>query len=137
MNIAHKLDQKFTSVDKDTKQLKNGLQIPGKYKVLEEWTQDTTSYATYLIYNDVFRKLISIKAPRTGQFRRTKDFLVMVSLWMKISDHPNIQTIHYIEMLNETPQVAMEYMAAATLERSLLLLKNWPGATICSLKVTT
>lgn len=117
MNITKILDTDFTSVDKDTKSLKEGIEIPGKYKVLENWTHDQSSYATYLIYNDVFRKLVTIKAPRTGQFRRTKDFLIMVSLWMKISDYPNIQTIHYIEMLNETPQVAMEYMAAATLER--------------------
>lgn len=60
---------------------------------------------------------MNIKAPRPGQYRDTKNFLTMVSQWLKISDHPNIQTIHYIEMVNETPQLALEYISAASIER--------------------
>jgi hypothetical protein len=86
---------------------------------LEEWTTNTSSYASYLIYNEVFKRLLVVKAPRLGQYKRGKDFLIMVAQWMKISDHPNIQTIHFIEMMNDTPQLAMEYISAGSLERSL------------------
>lgn len=125
MGIINKFEQKFEPVDLNTRSLKEGITLPGKYKViffqqvLEEWTSNTSSYSGYLVYNEVFKKLISIKAPRVGQYRNTKDFLVMIAQWKKISDHPNIHTIHYIELLNDTPQLALEYLTAGTIERIL------------------
>lgn len=118
ISITKKLDAKFTSVDKDTRRLKEGIELPGKYKIIEDWTVDNVAYQTFLAYNEIFRKFVLIKTPRPGQFKRLKDFMVMISLWLKISDHPNIQSIHYIEMLNDTPQIALEYMASATIERN-------------------
>lgn len=119
MNITKRLDEKFIQVNKDTVRLKVGLELPGKYKIVEDWTIDSISFQTFLIYNEIFKKLILVKSPRPGQYKRLKDFMVMIGLWLKISDHPNIQTIHYIEILNDTPQIALEYMATATLERIL------------------
>lgn len=96
--------------------------MPDKYRVLEDWSTDTSTYRQYIVFNEIFKRNMIVKCVREGQYKRFKDFLIMVSLWMKISDHPNIPTIHYIEYLNDTPLITTEYIANANIERKIKLL---------------
>lgn len=118
MDIFNKLSEKMPSIaENKNSEVREGLQLPGKWRVIEEWTREVDPYCTFLIYNEVFQRFMIMKTPREGQFKKVEDFIVMVSLWKKISDHPNIPTIHYIEMINERPLIALEYHSTATIEK--------------------
>lgn len=112
------MNSPYKPVDQTTTSLSADIEYNGKYKVLENWTTEKSSYCTFLVYNEVFKKKMIIKHPRPGQFKSFKDFVVAVGGWKRISDHPNIPTIHFIETLNTNRTIVMEYISSTTLERS-------------------
>ncbi len=112
------MNANFDDVNAQSRTLFAGQQLPDKYRVLEDWTTVTAAYKTYIVFNEIFKRNMIVKCVRENQYLKYKDFLIMVSLWMKISDHPNIPTIHYIEYLNDTPLITMEYVANASIERN-------------------
>ena len=57
------------------------------------------------------------KGPQEGRFFDMTDFLVICALWQKISDHPNIVTVHYVENINDVPFLGLEYVPCASLEQ--------------------
>jgi len=57
------------------------------------------------------------KGPQEGRFFDITDFLIVCALWQKISDHPNIITVHYIESINNIPFLGLEYVPCASLEQ--------------------
>ena len=127
--FINKLKAPFAAVSPATRQLGPDSELPGKYKVLEDWTTPETSYCTYLVYNEVFQRQMLVKTVRDGQYKDLTKYQILLSLWKRISDHPNIPTVYYIELINNIPCVSVEYTNLASLEvlvsnNSLLLTGN-------------
>jgi hypothetical protein len=120
MSIVKKLGGKFENLDEGKKAIAVGTALKGQFKVLEDFTSEQSSYRTFLVYNETFKRLMIVRTTHEGQFREIKDVIVGNNMWMRISDHPNIQTMHYIEAINKSAVMACEYVAAVSIERKSL-----------------
>lgn len=121
MEQMGKLGSHFTPLDKASRGLEIDSELPGKFKVIEEWGTEFSSYNTYLVYNSVFHKKMIVKTLKEGRYKEKVDFLTTVSMWRKISDHPNILSIYYIEYLNSIPFISLEYLSSVSIQRNPLL----------------
>merc|ERR1712100_296096 len=45
------------------------------------------------------------------------DFLTNAALWKKVSDHPNIMQIYFVENINSLPYIGLEYCPSVNLDQ--------------------
>lgn len=101
----------------NTKMVPSGF-IPNHFLILQDWTKsEDDAWRVFLVYNYVFQKMMVYKGPQEGRFFDMTDFLIICALLQKISDHPNIITVHYIESINNIPFLGTEYIPCASLEQ--------------------
>jgi serine/threonine protein kinase len=90
--------------------------------IIEDWTKGyKNSFCTWFVYNLAFRRLMVLKSPQRDRFTTNIDFLTNAAMWKKVSDHPNIIQVHFVENINAVPYIALEYTPSASLDQ---LVKN-------------
>ena len=119
--FIQRIKSQYKQIDETTRQLTINHELKGKFKILEDWTSADSNFCTYLIYNHVFQRKMILKCARDGQYRDLTKYQILLSLWKRISDHPNVPTIHYIELINDTPCLSLEYTTVVTLD---ILVEN-------------
>lgn len=120
-SLVKRLGDKFENLDEGKRPIAVGTTLKGQFKVLEDFTTEQSSYKTFLVFNETFKRLMIVRTTHDGQFREMKDVIVGNNMWMRISDHPNIQTMHYIEAINKSAVMACEYVAAISIQRRFVL----------------
>ena len=62
------------------------------------------------MYNIIFEKVLVFEGPSITRFTDFTDFKRVTNLWKGISNHPNILSMLYIEIINGHPYKNIEYI---------------------------
>lgn len=92
-----------------------GVGLLGNLGVIEDYSNASSPYHTYLSLNPVFKQYLLLWTPRLSQKIDNTEFIMKAAQWMRVPPHPCIPTIYWVEMKGDRPVVATEYSASLTL----------------------